>query len=291
VERAGAEAPAQAPPTAAAAGRQQVATRIVTGVGIALVAVGCFLAGSVPTLVLSTLVVTLAAAECFAALQRGGYRPATLLGLVAVPLAVVLAYLKGPTALLVVTTVFVMAAIVWYLAGMSRADPLMSFGATVAAFTWVGLLGAFAGLLLTPRFFPHRHGIAYLVGTVALAVANDVGAFAVGSRLGRHKVLPRVSPGKSWEGIAGGTVVTLLVAALVISHFHPWDLRRALALGVLVCVLAPLGDLGESQFKRSLGLKDMGSLLPAHGGVLDRIDGFLFVLPAAWLLVRALHLG
>jgi phosphatidate cytidylyltransferase len=284
--------PARAPRRAAeAAGRGHLRTRVMTGAAIGVLAIVCFLAGSVATLVLSAVVVTVAAGECFGALRRGGYRPATLLGLLAVPACIAGAYLKGPSALIAVLAAFVIATMLWYVTGVTREDPLLNIGVTISGFAWVGFLGGFAGLLLSPASFPHRHGVAYLVGAVILTVANDVGAFAVGSRLGRHKLAPRVSPGKSWEGLVGGTLLTILVAVIVMSRFHPWTMGNAVGLGIIVSVLAPLGDLGESQFKRSLGLKDIGSLLPAHGGVLDRIDGILFVLPATYLLVRALHLG
>jgi phosphatidate cytidylyltransferase len=283
--------PARAPRRTSEPAGGHLRTRVMTGAAIGVLAILCFLAGSVATLALSLVVVTLAAGECFGALRRGGYRPATLLGLLAVPACMAGAYLKGPSALIAVIAAFVMATMLWYVTGVTREDPVLNIGVTISGFAWVGFLGGFAGLLLSPASFPHRHGVAYLVGAVILTVANDVGAFAVGSRLGKHKLAPRVSPGKSWEGLVGGTALTILAAVVVLSRFHPWTMGNAVGLGVIVSVLAPLGDLGESQFKRSLGLKDIGTLLPAHGGVLDRIDGILFVLPATYLLVRALHLG
>jgi CDP-diglyceride synthetase len=284
-------APAASAASTQAEEQRELGTRIATGLGIAVLAVICFLLGSVATLVLAAVVVSLGAAECFGALQRAGYRPATLLGLVAVPAAIVCAYLKGPSALLTVSAVFVVATIAWYVVGITRDDPVANIGVTITVFAWVGLLGSSAGLVLSPSTFPHGHGVAILLGAVMLTVANDIGGFALGRRLGRHKMAPRVSPGKSWEGFAGGAVLTVLVAILIMSRIHPWHMSNAIGLALIVSVLAPLGDLGESQFKRSLGLKDIGTLLPAHGGVLDRIDGMLFVLPAAYLLVRALHLA
>ena len=152
-------------------------------------------------------------------------------------------------------------------------------------------LGSFAGLLLNPTAYPLRHGVAYLGAAVALTVAHDVGSFAVGSKLGRHRLAPRVSPGKTIEGLIGGTVLTLGLAAGVVARVHPFGIGTALALGAVVVVFAPIGDLFESVVKRDLGLKDMGRLLPAHGGVFDRIDAMLFVLPATYLLVRLVHIG
>jgi len=85
--------------------------------------------------------------------------------------------------------------------------------------------------------------------------------------------------------------VALLVAAGVIHLIHPWTMDAALALGVVVAVVSPIGDLSESLFKRHLGLKEMGRILPGHGGLLDRVDGLLYVMPAAYYLVKAFHLG
>ncbi len=270
---------------------RSVPVAIATGVGFAVVALACFSAGSVAMLVLSAVVVTLAAAECYAAFRRAGRKPATLLGLVATVGVMVTAYSKGVAALPLVLALLAMTAMVWYLIGVEHGSPLEGISSTVFGFVWVGLLGSFAGLMLAPSQYPHRHGVAFLLGAVVATVAEDVGALAIGGWLGRHPLAPKVSPNKTWEGLIGGAVLAIAASVGITGQVHPWTPSKAVALGVVVAVIAPIGDLCESLIKRDLRLKDMGSLLPGHGGILDRVDGLLFVLPATYYLVRLLHLG
>ena len=272
------------------AGRN-VPLAIASGVVIGAVALVAFHFGSVPSLVVVTVLIALASMEAYAALRRAAYHPATLLGLVAVVALSVGAYTRGERAFALVLVLLVGFAFLWQLLGVDRhADPVRSVASTLLVFCWVGVFGAFAALLLAPSDYPDRHGIAYLLGAVVVGVAYDVGALTVGAWLGRHP-LSRVSPGKTWEGAIGGTVAALVLAAAVVPLIHPWTLDRALALGVAVAIVCPIGDLCESIVKRHLGLKDMGRILPGHGGVLDRVDGLLFVLPATFYLLHAFHAG
>jgi phosphatidate cytidylyltransferase len=264
---------------------------IATGLGFALIAVLCFEAGTVATLVLSTVVVTLAAAECYAALRRRGRHPATLLGLVATVAIMVAAYAKGQAALPLVLVLVVTTALVWHLVGAERGSTVEGVASTLFGFLWIGLLGSYAALMLAPSIYPHRHGIAFLLGAIVATIGADVGALAIGSWLGRHHLAPEVSPNKTWEGLIGGAVVAIALSAAVTGQVHPWTVSKAALLGLVVAVVAPIGDLCESLVKRDLGLKDMGSILPGHGGVLDRVDALLFVLPATFYLVRVLNLG
>ena len=125
---------------------------------------------------------------------------------------------------------------------------------------------------------------------------NDSGAYCCGSLLGRHKLFPRVSPGKSWEGSIGGCVLVLAVAALIGWWANNGDLKHQLGmaawmgLGLVVVVFGTLGDLVESLFKRTLGIKDSGNLLPGHGGMLDRFDSALMAIPAAVIYLYTLTL-
>jgi phosphatidate cytidylyltransferase len=264
---------------------------IATGLGFALVAVVCFEAGTVATLVLATVVVALAAAECYAALRRRDRRPATLLGLVATVAIMVAAYAKGLAALPLVLVLVVTTAFVWHLVGAERGSTVEGVSSTLFGFLWVGLLGSFAALMLAPSIFPHRHGIAFLLGAIVATIGADVGALVIGTWLGRHHLAPEVSPNKTWEGLIGGAVVAVALSAAVTGQVHPWTVPKAALLGLVVAAVAPIGDLCESLVKRDLGLKDMGSILPGHGGVLDRVDALLFVLPATFYLVRVLNLG
>jgi phosphatidate cytidylyltransferase len=256
----------------------------------ALTLIACFF-GSVPAMVVVTLAVALAAAEAYTAFRRGGYHPATLLGLVATVGLVVATYAKGDRALPIVLVLLVALTMVWHLIGVDRqADPVRSTAATLFVFVWVGVFGSFAALLLAPSNFPLRHGVAYLLGAIITGVGFDIGALAVGAWIGRHP-LSAASPNKTWEGVLGGAVLALLLAVIVVRAIHPWTLGRALVLAIVASIVSPVGDLGESMVKRHLGLKDMGRILPGHGGVLDRVDGLLFVLPATFYLVKAFHMG
>ncbi|MGD0983740.1 MAG: phosphatidate cytidylyltransferase [Acidimicrobiales bacterium] len=261
----------------------------VTGVVLAAVLLLCFSAGPPAVLALVVVAVTLAAAELFNSLRLAGYRPATLLGVVAVPAVIIAAYFRGPDAILLAFVIFIIVTMVWYLAGITRRSPLTNLSVTVFAFGWTGVLAAFAGLLVDPRIFPDRHGIAFMLGAIIAAVGYDVGGYAVGSRFGKHSLAPSVSPNKTWEGLIGGCAVAIGASAGITSQIHPWHVTTALVLGLIVAVVAPCGDLVESMIKRDLGVKDMGSLLPGHGGMLDRIDALLFVLPAAYYFVRLAH--
>jgi len=272
-------------------GGRNVPIAVVTGVIIGLVALVAFDLGTVLTLVLLTALATVAAAEAYAAFRRGGYHPVTLLGLVATASIMIATYNRGLAAMPLVVIMLFAFCVLWYLIGVEHGDAVRNIGATLLVFVWVGLLAAYGALLLNPALFPNRHGIAFLLGAVIAGVAYDVGAWAVGGWIGRHPMAPSISPNKTWEGFIGGAV-SAVVASVVIVHFiHPWTLSSAFALGLVVSVVSPLGDLTESLIKRGLGLKDMSRVLPGHGGLLDRVDGLIFVLPATYYLVRALNLG
>jgi phosphatidate cytidylyltransferase len=165
---------------------------------------------------------------------------------------------------------------------------MVNAAVTVFGFAYVGLLGGFAGLLLV---FPD--GVGMIIGLVLCAVAYDVVGYFVGSRMGRRPLMPDVSPNKTVEGLVGGMGASVLMGLVigVIFSLHPWNSAgHGLLLGIVVAIFAPLGDLVESMLKRDLGLKDFGTLLPGHGGVLDRFDAMLFCLPAVYYLVVALGL-
>jgi CDP-diglyceride synthetase len=277
--------------TGGTAGRDM---RLAIGSGalLGVIALICFAAGTVATMVIVTAVVLLAAAEAYAAFRRAQYHPATLLGLVAVLSLLIETYNKGVAALPLVLVLLVAGSFVWYLARVEpAADPVLGLLSTVFVFAWVGAFGSFAALLLNPTLFPHRHGIAFLLAAVIVTVTDDVASLLVGSAMGRHQLAPSISPNKSWEGLIGGAIAAVLVSVIVVHFIHPWTAGKAAVFGLVVAVVAPLGDLSQSMIKRHLGIKDMGRILPGHGGILDRVDGLLFVVPATYFVVKALHLG
>jgi phosphatidate cytidylyltransferase len=251
--------------------------------------------GALAVLILVTVILVVAAFELYETLRTRGYHPATLLGLVGTASMVGAVYWKGEDAMPLVLSLFVVFTFLWYLAGVVHARPAMNVAITVMAFMYVAFLGSFAALLLripgvTAKGVLAHDGITLFLLPVIATVAYDVGAYAVGGRTGRTPLAPNISPNKTWEGLVGATVATFAVTLIVqlIFKVHPWTFGRAFWLAAIVCVAAPLGDLAESMIKRDLGVKDMGRVLPGHGGVLDRIDGLLFVAPAAYYLLRLL---
>jgi phosphatidate cytidylyltransferase len=276
----------------AGTGGRDMRVAIGTGVLLGVIALICFAAGNVATMVIVCVVVLLATAEGYAAFRRAHYHPATLLGLVAVLSLLVETYNKGVAALPLVLVLLVAGSFIWYLVRVEpAAEPVSGITSTVFVFVWVGAFGSFAALLLDPNLFPDRHGIAFILAAVIVTVADDIASLLVGSAMGRHQLAPSISPNKSWEGLIGGAVAAVLVSVIVVHFIHPWTIGKAALYGLMVAVVAPLGDLSQSMIKRHLGLKDMGRLLPGHGGILDRVDGLLFVIPATYFVVKAMHLG
>jgi phosphatidate cytidylyltransferase len=155
---------------------------------------------------------------------------------------------------------------------------------TVLGFFYVAFLGSFAVVLLR---LPN--GVGILLGAILATAAYDTGAYFVGAWTGKTPLMPHISPGKTVEGLVGGTFAALVVSLVIVARIHPWDGGRAFWLALVVSVAAPLGDLCESMLKRDLGVKDMGALVRGHGGVLDRIDALLFVIPAVFYLTRVLN--
>ncbi len=270
---------------------RNIPAAVATGTLIALLVLVTFDIGTVLALLLVVVVVTLSAAEAFAAFRRGHQHPATLLGLVAIVTLMIATYNRGTQALGLVAVLLFVFTIVWFMAGNDRANMLTGISSTMLVFVWVGVFGSFAALLLNPNLFPHRHGLAFLLGAILATISYDIAALFVGASLGKRPIAPSISPAKTLEGLIGGSAAAILVSVIVVQLIHPWTLVSALTLGIVVSIVAPLGDLAESMIKRSLGLKDMGRLLPGHGGMLDRVDGLLFVLPATYFVVRAFHLG
>lgn len=263
--------------------------RLLTAALLGGVAVLCLLLGKGITLLLIAAVLGLAASEFYVSLRRVGYQPATLLGLTAVvsmPLAV---YWRGEEAIGVVLFLTMVFGVVWYLMGVSTERPVPNIGVTMLGVVYIGVLGSYGAVLLDSP-----DGLGLVLTAVVLAIGYDVGGYFIGRAFG-HSPLSEVSPNKTVEGLLGGMIVTVAVAAVVVGIVgiepftgEPFNTTDAILVGVAAAVVAPIGDLAESLMKRDLGIKDMGSILPGHGGILDRFDALLFVLPTVYMMVRVL---
>lgn len=259
------------------------------GIGMAIVAALLFKAGAAPTMLLIEVVLVAAGFEFFGAMQKSGFRPATLLGLAAVAALPIATYWKGESAIPAILFLTFLFGIVWYLSSASgRARPTANLGITLIGVVWIGVLGSYAALLVD---IPQQ-GVSILFVAVVAAVATDVGGFFFGRAMGRSPLIA-TSPNKTVEGLVGGMASTVVAVLFVVVALGVSSLGagKALLLAIVLAVVGPLGDLAESLFKRDLGLKDMGSLLPEHGGLLDRFDALLFVLPTTYYMVRILGLG
>ncbi|MFC8598099.1 MULTISPECIES: phosphatidate cytidylyltransferase [unclassified Isoptericola] len=193
---------------------------------------------------------------------------------------VVSAYTSGPEALLVAYVLTVGAVVVWRVLDGPGPQALRDSAAAVFAATYVPFLAGFVLLLLA-----QPDGELRVALFILLAVANDTGGYIAGVTMGRHPLAPTVSPKKTWEGLAGSVVLATAVGvagAVLALGASP---LLGIVLGVLTAITATVGDLAESLIKRDLELKDMGSLLPGHGGVLDRLDSLVVTAPFVYLVL------
>jgi phosphatidate cytidylyltransferase len=177
-------------------------------------------------------------------------------------------------------------AFLLYLVASTRAPATAAVSSTLLGVTWIGFG---LGFLLLLRDLP-EHGRLVTFAVVIAVWVGDTVAYLIGRAVGRHKFSPAISPAKTWEGFVAGTVgaIFAVFVALYDDRATFLSIPEALVLGAIVAVAAALGDLFESAFKRDLQVKDSGRLLAGHGGVLDRVDAFLFALPAAYFTVVAL---
>ena len=263
-------------------------TRLLTGVAIAVVALIMLKLGTGATTILVAVIVGAAAFEFYEAFRRAGYHPATVIGLLGCVSIVGIAYSEGLDAFPLVAVLVVAFTMLWYMLEVVKARPIVNIAITLFGFGYIGIFGAFAGLLLAAP-----DGAGLIIGLALCAVGYDVFGYFIGSQFGRSRMSPRLSPNKTWEGLFGGMVAAVVLGGIVGTTLAPWNgkISHGLALGLVVAILAPIGDLCESMIKRDLGIKDLGTLLPGHGGVLDRFDAILFCLPAVYYLAIQLKIG
>lgn len=266
------------------AGGRNLPVAILSGVLLAVAFLGSIAIDPWLLIAFVAVIIIGAMLEVDNAVRRTGARPATPVALLAAAIMFFGTYVAGDGALAVGCGVLTLGTPLWVLLDRDRCYVTNSVAATFLMTLWVPFLGSFLGLLLM-----RPDGEWYLVATVALVVSADIGAYATGSALGRHRLAPAISPGKTWEGFAGGAVTVLVLAAvvtpMVVDALSVW---QSVALGAAVAVSATLGDLVESMIKRDLGIKDLGRIVPGHGGIMDRVDAMLFALPAAHFVLLAL---
>lgn len=284
----------QSSPTVSAggAGGRDLTTAVMVGVAIGVVGIVCFVVGPVAVVPLASLIILVCAGEFFASTRRAGLHPLTPLGLVACVGLMVAAWAKGEAGIPLVLFLTLLVATVFYVVGVVRDRPLLNIATTVAGVVYIGVFGSFAALILKigpvqPEDAGTAQGTSILLLAVVSAVAYDALGYLLGSRYGRT-TFTNISPNKTVEGLAAGCGGSVVVVVIVGSVFGPFTFGQLVVFGLVCAIAAPLGDLFESLLKRDIGIKDTSNVLPGHGGVLDRFDALLFVLPTAFYLSRIL---
>jgi len=265
-----------------------IMSRIITALIALPILIASILIGALAPLfvLLALAAMVLALYEFWFLARKCGMKPDVVVGYAGAAAIFTAFYFNEPELMTVILPLLIIAALA---AAMLRGAPfdkmMASVGATVLGVMYVALLG---GHLLAVRIGFRQTLAAQLLSFFFLVImGSDTGAYYTGRSLGRHKLAPNISPGKTWEGAAGGMLASLLLAALAhFWFFRELNLGVALGLAALMNVLGVAGDLTESALKRGAGAKDAAQILPGHGGLLDRLDSLLFNAPLIYYFGR-----
>ena len=260
-----------------------IQVRFRTGFVYIAITVVCVLAGNIPTVLLLAATAGISAGEFYYMLRSDAKLPNEMLGIIAAVLYPVSVYVYGVTGAMVVSLALLLALIVWYVFWMRARVPDVGVSFFGAAYT--GLL--LCGIVVVRTSLPDPWGGILTLGIFLSVWANDSFAYLVGRKFGKHKLAPRTSPKKSWEGFLAGLVASMLFWwGLTFIPGVVMSVPQALVFGLVCGLMGVLGDLAESRIKRNSGFKDSGTIMPGHGGLLDRCDSlFLVAVTSAILLV------
>jgi phosphatidate cytidylyltransferase len=265
------------------------AVRVVSAVILVLIIVILLWWGEIPFTVGIALIVFGGLWEFYSTFAKHGHKPAMLLSMATGCSLPVIAYFlrdsQDLTPLAAALALYVPVLFAWCIFRRGSQSPTTDISVSLLGVVMVGFCLAHFVLMLGLD-----EGIPWTVPftLIVLVWVSDAVAYLAGSALGRHKMAPRISPGKSWEGFIAGTAAVFIAAyVLYLTVSRTWlSLGVAMELAVIVCVFAPLGDLSESTVKRELGIKDMSSLIPGHGGIMDRFDSMFFTAAVAYYFLR-----
>ncbi|MGW3939844.1 phosphatidate cytidylyltransferase [Streptomyces phaeochromogenes] len=271
--------PAPAPPKKSAG--RDLGAAIGVGVGLGAVIVASLFVVKAAFVGVITVAVVVGLWELTSRLAEQKGIKAPLVPLAVGGAAMVIAgYVRGAEGAWVAMALTALAVLVWRMTEPPEGY-LKDVTAGVFAAFYIPFLATFVAMMLTAD-----DGARRVLTFLLLAVVSDTGAYAVGWRFGKHKLAPRISPGKTREGLLGALAFAMVAGALCMQFLiddGTW--WQGLIIGLAVAASATLGDLGESMIKRDLGIKDMGTLLPGHGGIMDRLDSLLPTAPVVWLLL------
>jgi phosphatidate cytidylyltransferase len=284
------------PPAAASHGRAGRNLPAAIGLGVVL---GAYVVLSLiffkPAFVLFVAVaLSMGSLELYHALQRHGMKAAIqpiIVGTAAISIGSYLAGIQQPVVFSTTSVLFaalaltVLAAMIWRIPGGANGY-VTDTAASLMIIAYVPMLGSFAALMLAGE-----NGVARLVTYMLVVVMGDTGGYVVGVLFGKHPMAPKISPKKSWEGFAGSMLFGIVAGVLMAIFALKVPFWVGLLLGICLVGIGVMGDLIESLIKRDMGIKDMSSVLPGHGGVMDRLDSLLVAAPVAWLIMYVLVPG
>ena len=252
---------------------------IAVGLVLGAIVIASLLTYRISFLVILIVAVVVGVYELVTAIAVVEARPPLLPLLAGAAAMDIAAWLRGPSGLVIAVLVTIGGAAIWRL-GDGAAGYLRDISASVLIVIYLPLLAGFAALLAHPS-----DGAARVLTFIGTVVCSDTGGYASGVIFGKHPLAPAVSKAKTVEGFAGSVAACCIAGCLLMSLTFHEQWWKGLVFGVAIAITATLGDLGESMIKRDLGLKDMGSLLPGHGGIMDRLDSLLPCAAVAYLLL------
>jgi phosphatidate cytidylyltransferase len=279
--------PVEEPPKKTSRAGRNLPAAIAVGALLGAMAIGILLFAPKWWLVVLSVFIPIATHEVVRRLREAGYVLPVIPLLIGGLAMIWLTWPYGPPGVLGAYAGTIVVCMVWRLVGHGlREQPvnyLRDISAAVLLATWVPLFASLSALLIF-----HNHGGSQVLTVIATVVFADIGGYVAGVLFGKHLMVPAISPKKSWEGLGGSLVFGLTAAVLSVTFLLDKPAWVGVSLGLALVITGVLGDLVESQVKRDLGIKDMGRLLPGHGGVMDRIDAMLPSAVAGWILLTLL---